>query len=96
MRLTVSQLEWPDLKLSSPQMSLKNQTRCSGRYRAAHCGPLALAYHVVSLDWPGGEVTWNRTHMVVSEDQSLTTYNVEDIGQVMLWREGRHRYNLSR
>ena len=100
MSLTVSQLEWPKEKQTSSVLSSKNSTRCSGHYRAAHCGPLALTYHLVSLHWPGGkvdrlenalsslliinpQVSWNRTHMVVSQDQDSSIYDVEDVDEVM-------------
>ena len=29
------------------------------------------------------QISWNRTHMVVSQDQDIITYNVEDVDEVM-------------
>ena len=48
--LSVSILDVPPIKMEMENMTIRNRSRCSHHYAGAHCGPLAVYYHQVTVN----------------------------------------------
>ena len=85
--LSVSRFELPlpkeELTGLTGKKKTRAKTRCSQQYEASHCGPEAVLYNLVRLQWKSGLVELSKDTIEVT---------VENMSQVYSWTELRSIY----
>ena len=82
--LSVSQFDLPRPKEEAPKLTGKNKTRCSQRYAAAHCGPVAVRYGRVGLEWDGGVLGVEGEGIVVQQGDRSAVYRWGEVARIDL------------
>merc|ERR1711892_169858 len=82
--LSVSKFDLPQPKEEAQNMTARNKTRCSQRYAASHCGPVAVVYNLVRLEWETGSVELSEDTVEVTEGNSSVLYSWTEVNEMYL------------